>query len=118
MSALFSVDKIADIAKEPREAEQEHKTQEEVLRKFRCHECNILVSTAVLEQGCDLPKCNLVVRFDLPQTFHSYIQSKARARASEAHYILFPNESEVDEFVSKLAEYNEVSNIYDEWFSM
>ncbi|XP_066152978.1 endoribonuclease Dcr-1 isoform X1 [Euwallacea fornicatus] len=110
ISALFSVEKVADITREPREAEQEHKTQEEVLRKFRCHECNILVSTAVLEQGCDLPKCNLVVRFDLPETFHSYIQSKARARASEAHYILFPNEHEVDKFVTHLAEYNEIEN--------
>ncbi|KAF7267578.1 hypothetical protein GWI33_019216 [Rhynchophorus ferrugineus] len=110
VSALFSVDKIADISKEPRDAEHEHKTQEEVLRKFRCHECNILVSTAVLEQGCDLPKCNLVVRFDLPLTFHSYIQSKARARAAEAHYIIFSNESEIEEFVNNLAQYNEVEN--------
>ncbi|KAH1023571.1 hypothetical protein HUJ04_012751 [Dendroctonus ponderosae] len=110
ISALFSVEKVADISKEPREAEQEHKIQEEVLRKFRCHECNILVATAVLEQGCDLPKCNLVVRFDLPQTFHSYIQSKARARASESYYLLFANDNEVYSFVSKLAQYNEIEN--------
>ncbi|KAL1493216.1 hypothetical protein ABEB36_011312 [Hypothenemus hampei] len=110
ISALFSVDKVADLSKEPREAELEHKIQEEVLRKFRCHECNILVSTAVLEQGCDLPKCNLVVRFDLPETFHSYIQSKARARASEAHYILFCNANEVNKFVDNLAQYNEIEN--------
>ncbi|XP_050314512.1 endoribonuclease Dcr-1 isoform X2 [Anthonomus grandis grandis] len=110
ISALFSVEKVADIAKEPREAEHEHKMQEEVLRKFRCHECNILVSTSVLEQGCDLPKCNLVVRFDLPTTFHSYIQSKARARASEAYFILLANEEETDDFISNLAQFNEIEN--------
>ncbi|CAG9759991.1 unnamed protein product [Ceutorhynchus assimilis] len=110
ISALFAVDKVADISREPREAEQEHKIQEEVLRKFRCHECNILVSTSILEQGCDLPKCNLVIRFDLPQTFHSYIHSKARARAAEAHFILFSNEMDVDTFVDNLAEYNEIEN--------
>ncbi|XP_060537444.1 endoribonuclease Dcr-1 [Cylas formicarius] len=110
VSALFSVEKVADIMKEPHEAEREHKIQEEVLRKFRCHECNILISTSVLEQGCDLPKCNLVIRFDLPTTFHSYIQCKARARAPEAHYILFAKDDEIEKFVTSLAEYNEVEN--------
>ncbi|KAG5899464.1 hypothetical protein JTB14_015317 [Gonioctena quinquepunctata] len=110
VSGLFSVEKVADPLREPREAEQEYKTQEEVLRKFRCHECNILVATSVLEQGCDLPKCNLVIRFDLPTTFHSYIQSKARARATDAHYILFVNENEIPTFVDSLSEYYEVEN--------
>lgn len=110
ISTLFSVEKVADPIKEPREAEHEHKTQEEVLRKFRCHECNILVATSILEQGCDLPKCNLVIRFDLPKTFHSYIQSKARARAADAHYILIVNKHELPVFVNNLAEYNEVES--------
>ncbi|KAJ8936484.1 hypothetical protein NQ314_012348 [Rhamnusium bicolor] len=110
VSTLFSVEKVADPLKELREAEHEHKTQEEVLRKFRCHECNILVATSLLEQGCDLPKCNLVIRFDLPNTFHSYIQSKARARATDAHYILFAVEDEIPVFVNNLAEYNEVED--------
>ncbi|XP_056646344.1 endoribonuclease Dcr-1 [Diorhabda sublineata] len=110
ISALFTVEKVADTISEPKEAENEHKTQEEVLKKFRCHECNILVSTSVLEQGCDLPKCNLVIRFDLPKNFHSYIQSKARARASDAHYILFANIDQINMFVEDLAEYNEVEN--------
>ncbi|KAJ8968365.1 hypothetical protein NQ317_009528 [Molorchus minor] len=111
ISTLFSVEKVADPIKEPREAELEHKTQEEVLRKFRCHECNILVATSILEQGCDLPKCNLVIRFDLPKTFHSYIQSKARARANDSYYILFANVNQVSEFATSLAKYNEVENI-------
>lgn len=110
VSALFSVEKIADPVGESREAEHEHKTQEEVLRKFRCHECNILIATSVLEQGCDLPKCNLVVRFDLPRTFHSYIRCKARARAAEAYYVLFANESAISNFADDLSEYNEVEN--------
>lgn len=110
ISALFSVEKQADPTREPREAETEHKTQEEVLRKFRSHECNIMVATSILEQGCDLPKCNLVIRFDLPTTFHSYIQCKARARANEAHYIIFSNDVQLDEFVEHLAAYNEVEN--------
>lgn len=111
VSTLFLVDKLADPVREPQEAEHEHKTQEEVLRKFRCHECNILITTSVLEQGCDLPKCNLVIRFDLPSSFHSYIRSKARARATDAHFILFANEHEIPTLIDNLSEYTTVENI-------
>lgn len=111
VSTHFLVDKLADPVREPREAEHEHKTQEEVLRKFRCHECNILIATSVLEQGCDLPKCNLVIRFDLPSSFNSYIRSKARARATDAHFILFAKENEISNLIDNLAEYTTVENI-------
>ncbi|KAF5270919.1 hypothetical protein FQR65_LT05386 [Abscondita terminalis] len=108
VSALYSVEKMADPIKEPREAEAEHLRQEEVLRKYRTHDCNVMVATSILEQGCDLPKCNLVVRFDIPNTFHSYVQSKARARAADAHYLLLVTEDEIRPFVERLAEYIEV----------
>lgn len=111
VSALYSVEKTANPTIEPKEAETEHKLQEDVLRKYRSHECNIMISTSILEDGCDLPKCNLVIRFDLPITFHSYIQSKARSRASDAQFLLFSNELETENFIGKLAEYNEVENI-------
>ena len=53
--------------------------QEQALRQFRQRDVNLLVSTSVLEEGVDVPRCNLVVRFDLPATYRSYIQSKASA---------------------------------------
>lgn len=111
VSALFSANKIMDGVSELPETETEHKRQEEILRKYRSHECNIMIATSSLEQGCDLPKCNLVIRFDLPQTFHSYIHSKARARAADAHFILFAVENDLLPFVDKLAQYNEVEKI-------
>ena len=52
------------------------KKQEETLRKFRMQELNLLVSTSVLEEGVDVPKCNLVIRFDIPKDYRSYSQSK------------------------------------------
>lgn len=67
-----------------------------------------MVATSILEQGCDLPKCNLVIRFDAPTSFHSYVQSKARARAADSHYLLLVNEDELDGFIEKLSEYMEV----------
>ncbi|XP_018328603.1 endoribonuclease Dcr-1 isoform X2 [Agrilus planipennis] len=111
VSALYTVEKTADPLKEPREAELEHRRQEEVLRKFRMHSCNIMVATSVLEQGCDLPKCNLVICFDLPLSFHSYVKTKARARAADAYYLLLSNETELNKFVEHLSEYKEVENI-------
>lgn len=53
-----------------------YKKQEDVLKKFRQKELNLLVSTSILEEGIDLPKCNLVIKFDLPSTYRSYVQSK------------------------------------------
>lgn len=59
-----------------KEAEMMYKKQEEILRKFRNKEFNLLVSTSVLEEGVDVPRCNLVVRFNLPTGYRSYVQSK------------------------------------------
>ena len=50
--------------------------QEDLLRRFRSRELNLLVATSILEEGVDVPRCNLVVRFDMPGNFRSYIQSK------------------------------------------
>lgn len=65
------------------------KKQEKILRKFRSRDFNLLIATSVVEEGLDVPKCNLVVRFDFPKTYQSYIQSKGRARAKQSQYIIF-----------------------------
>nr|CAD7399754.1 unnamed protein product [Timema cristinae] len=107
----FTVDKIADPAVDLREAESEHRKQEEVLKRFRMRECNLLVATSVLEEGMDLPKCNLVIRFDLPTGYRSYAQSKGRARAADSHYILVMEERNRETFLRQLAEYREIEKM-------
>ncbi|ALC45996.1 Dcr-1 [Drosophila busckii] len=84
----FTTDRVADPTTEPKEAEQEHRRQEEVLKRFRMHDCNVLIGTSVLEEGIDVPKCNLVVRWDPPTTYRSYVQCKGRARAAPAYHVM------------------------------
>ena len=61
--------------------DNEKKKQEEALRRFRMRECNILVSSSVLEEGIDFVKCNLVIMFDPPSSFHRYIYTKVKCKS-------------------------------------
>lgn len=69
LNVQYTVGKTADPLTDHKEAQNEHRKQEEVLKKFRMHECNLLISTPVLEEGYDLPKCNLIIRWDPPSTY-------------------------------------------------
>ncbi len=71
-----------------KEAHMNTKKQETVLSEFRKGKINLLIATSVVEEGVDVPKCNLVVRFDFPQNFPSYLQSKGRARAKPSVYLV------------------------------
>jgi hypothetical protein len=97
--------------KDPREAEEVNKEKhrmKEILKKFRTGAVNVLVSTSVLEEGIEVPSCNLVVKFDFPQTFSSYIQSKGMGRKKANQYILLVDEWDSD----KEARYKEWLGVY------
>ncbi|KAL5008233.1 hypothetical protein ScPMuIL_013814 [Solemya velum] len=88
-----------------------YKRQEDILRKFRMQELNLLVSTNVLEEGVDVPKCNLIIRFDLPKDYRSYSHSKGRARAREAQYLLLVEPEQVERFEADLAVYKGIEQV-------
>lgn len=39
------------------------------------------------EEGLDIQTCCLVIRFDLPETVASFIQSRGRARMPQSEYV-------------------------------
>ena len=73
--------------------------QEETIENFRNGNCNLLVSTSVLEEGLDIPGCNVVIRFDGIKSLISFKQSKGRARKWEdSKFILILSEEEKSKF--------------------
>ncbi|TXG60793.1 hypothetical protein EZV62_012156 [Acer yangbiense] len=60
---------------------------------------NLLVATKVGEEGLDIQTCCLVIRFDLPETVSSFIQSRGRARMPQSEYAFLVdsgNQKELD----------------------
>ncbi|KAJ9599534.1 hypothetical protein L9F63_010006, partial [Diploptera punctata] len=76
-----------------REGALEKKWCLDCLKRFQTGQTNVLIASDVLEEGMDIQKCNLVVKFDLPKNYRSYVQSKGRARHKTSWYIIMiPNQ--------------------------
>ncbi|CAF2009078.1 unnamed protein product, partial [Rotaria magnacalcarata] len=98
------------------------KYQRQVIKEFRKGEINVLVATAIAEEGLDITKCNLVFRFNKPPNFSSYMQSKGRARAKQnAAYVILIDKSVQKTLLTDLCtyqNYEEIQKMLQEEFSI
>lgn len=66
-----------------------HRDQKGAVDDLRAGKKNLLVATSVLEEGIDVPACNLVICYESPKDLRSFIQRKGRARKQKSKLIVF-----------------------------
>ncbi|XP_071805132.1 antiviral innate immune response receptor RIG-I-like isoform X1 [Asterias amurensis] len=62
--------------------------QNKVIEDFRRGDHHMLVATNLLEQGTDVPACNLVIRLDYVPSDFGHVQIKGRTRAKDGRSYL------------------------------
>ncbi|TCD70873.1 Dicer-like protein 2 [Steccherinum ochraceum] len=63
-------------------------TPTDVIQDFRNGDKNLIVSTAVAEEGLDIQACGNVIRFDPPPNMVAWAQSRGRARRKKSRFII------------------------------
>ncbi|KAH9511208.1 Dicer dimerization domain [Dermatophagoides farinae] len=71
---------------------------------------NLIVATSAIEEGFDIPICNVVIRYDEPQTYRAYSQSRGRARdKNSAYFLLIPQDLRT-QMMKTFADFHDMDN--------
>ncbi|VDK76799.1 unnamed protein product [Litomosoides sigmodontis] len=62
--------------------------QRDILSQFAMGDIKILCSTSIAEEGIDIQKCNLVIKYDYVTNEIAHIQRRGRSRATNSRCIL------------------------------
>ncbi|KAJ6513203.1 hypothetical protein C8R45DRAFT_891160 [Mycena sanguinolenta] len=73
------------------------KSQNHTLNDFQAGKKNIIVTTAVAEEGIDLQACGSVIRWDPPPNMPSWAQSRGRARRKRSTFTLMFEQDSADQ---------------------
>lgn len=84
------------------------KKNREILHSFNNKDTTVLCSSNVLEEGVDISTCSLVIKFDAPEEYRSYIQSKGRARHPSSIYYMMVESNDMRKFKEKYMEFQEI----------
>lgn len=87
-------------------------SQKKAIEEFRSDQCNVIVATSVVEEGFDVPECNIVIRLDPPTTVTANIQSRGRLRNRDSYFygivkVDDPREDNIYEFFKNQERYLE-----------
>ncbi|KFD55529.1 hypothetical protein M514_03581 [Trichuris suis] len=83
----------------------QYKRQEDVLRKFRHGNLNVLVATCASWDSLETKRCNFVVRFDHPTSYCSFAHSKALAKKPGASFVILVQSKDHEAFEKTLKKY-------------
>ena len=81
-------------------------SQTETLDDFRSGEKNLIVATAVAEEGLDIQACGNVIRWDVPNNMASWAQSRGRARRERSSFVLMFERGGIDR--ARVAEFEQL----------
>ncbi|XP_033757099.1 probable ATP-dependent RNA helicase DDX58 isoform X2 [Pecten maximus] len=67
--------------------------QDTILKAFRDGTHKVVIGTSVLEEGLDIPRCNLVILYDHVTNEIQRVQTRGRIRRDNSHFVLIASET-------------------------